>query len=87
MALTELPDDHRVEIVEIEPVRIRVLPDGRMDRKNAAKYLNRKSKTLAMWAMSGTGPPVHKVQGRCFYFKEDLDRLIRGDAVVEPAPA
>ncbi len=64
----------------IEPVRVRLLPDGRMDRNNAAKYINRAPKTLAIWAMDGKGPPVHKSGGRCFYYKDDLDAFIRGEA-------
>ena len=69
-----------VSRVEIEPVRVRVLPGGRMDRENAAKYINRKPKTLAMWALSRKGPPVHKAGGRCFYLQEDLDAFLQGTA-------
>ncbi len=36
---------------DLEPIRVRVLPDGRMDRENAAKYLGKKPKTLAMWQL------------------------------------
>ena len=49
-----------------------VLPDGRMDRKNAARYLGLSVKTLAMHASRGTGPSFVK-RGRVFYFQEDLD--------------
>ena len=31
----------RIETTELEAVRVRVLPGGRMDSNNAAKYLNR----------------------------------------------
>ena len=62
----------------IEQVKVRVLPDGRMDRENAAKYLGNKVKTLAMWELEGR-LRSHKVGGRCFYFKDDLDAFIRGD--------
>jgi len=54
----------------IDGVRVRVLPDGRMDRENAARYLGRKPKTLAMWALRGKGPRLVKVAGRIFYFRE-----------------
>ncbi len=64
----------------IERVRVRVLPDGRMSRKDAAKYLGRAEKTLAMWTMEGKGPPSALVGGRRFYFKDDLDAFIRGEA-------
>jgi hypothetical protein len=38
---------------ELEVVRVRVLPDGRLGRKNAALYLRRSPKTLAQWALHG----------------------------------
>ena len=65
--------------VEVEPIRVRVLPDGRLDRENAAKYLGRKPKTLAMWSMEGRGPRSVRVGGRVFYFKVALDAFIRGE--------
>ncbi len=81
MTTTEMVAGRLVEIetVDIEPIRVRLLPDGRMDRNNAAKYINRAPKTLAIWAMDGKGPPVHKSGGRCFYYKDDLDAFIRGE--------
>ena len=42
----------------IEQVRVRVLPDGRLSRKDAAAYLGRAEKTLAMWHLGGKGRPV-----------------------------
>jgi hypothetical protein len=62
----------------IEAVRVRVLPDGRMDRANAAAYLGYASKTLAIWLGQGKGPKYVKASGRVFYFKEDLDAFLRG---------
>ena len=64
---------------EVAPIRIRVLPDGRMDRENAAKYLGRKPKTLAMWQLEGRGPESILVGGRRFYYRETLDAFIRDD--------
>lgn len=70
-----------IETVEVEPIRVRVFQDGRMDRNNAAKYIGYAVKTLAMWAMEGKGPPVHKSRGgRCFYYRNDLDAFIQGKA-------
>ena len=63
----------------IDQVRVRVLPDGRLARKDAAKYLGRAEKTLAMWAMEGKGPPSGLVGGRRFYFKDALEAFIRGE--------
>ncbi len=67
-----------IETVEVEPVRVRVLPDGRMDSNNAAKYVNRAPKTLAMGRMQGIGPDWTKCGGRVFYNKEALDAFMRG---------
>ena len=62
----------------IELVRVRILPDGRMTRRDAAKYLGLMPKTLAMWALAGKGPRQLKVGGRVFYYQEDLDAFISG---------
>ena len=62
----------------VEQVRVRVLPDGRMDRKNAAKYLGVAVKTLAMWQLHGKAPPSRLVGGRRYYFKAALDAFIAG---------
>ena len=56
----------------IDQVRVRVLPDGRVSRSDAAAYLGRKPKTLAMWALERRGPRIIRVGGRCFYKLEDL---------------
>ena len=68
------------QVLEVETVRVRVLPDGRMDRENAAKYLGRKPKTLAIWTTEGKGPDSHLCGGRRFYYKDDLDAFIQGRA-------
>ncbi len=64
----------------IDQVRVRVLPDGRMNRREAATYLGHSEKTLAAWDGAKTGPPSLLVGGLRFYFKDDLDRFIRGEA-------
>ncbi len=60
----------------IEQVRVRVLPDGRMNRENAARYLGVAVQTLAAWAVHGKGPRPKKVGGRNFYYRTDLDAFI-----------
>ena len=60
-------------------VAVRILLDGRITRRDAARYLGLAEKTLAMWAVSGKGPRITKVGGRAFYFIDDLDTFIRGD--------
>ncbi len=64
----------------IDQVRVRVLPDGRMTRKDAATYLGRAEKTLAMWEMEKKGPQSVLVGGRRFYYKDVLDAFVRGEA-------
>jgi hypothetical protein len=61
----------------IESVTVRILPDGRLSREHAARYLGLKDKTLAMWHLQGKGPKSIKVGGRRFYFQDELDRYIR----------
>lgn len=61
-------------------VEVVVLPDGRMDRRNAAAYVGVAEKTMAQWAVKGTGPKFIK-RGRCWYRKEALDAwLNEGEA-------
>ena len=64
----------------VEQVRVRVLPDGRMTREDAARYLGVASKTLAMWALQGKGPRFVKVGGRCFYYRHALSEFVAGQA-------
>ena len=63
----------------VEQVRVRVLPDGRMTRNNAALYLGMASKTLAMWQLQNKGPKSVLIGGKRFYFKDVLDAFIRGE--------
>lgn len=62
----------------IDQVRVRVLPDGRMTRQEAARYIGRAEKTLAMWQMEGRLRGV-RAGGRIFYYKDHLDRFIAGE--------
>jgi hypothetical protein len=65
-------------MTEVEAVKVRVLPDGRLTRRDAATYLGFSEKTLAMWAVSGKGPSSVLVGSRRFYFKEVLDDYVQG---------
>ena len=67
------------QIAPISVVKVRILPDGRMTRRDSAGYLGLAEKTLAMWKLEGKGPRCVRVGGRCFYFKDDLDAFIRGE--------
>jgi hypothetical protein len=64
----------------VDQVRVRVLPDGRLDRKNAAAFLGRTPKTLAEWKRLGVGPNCRLVGGRAFYDWADVQAYARGEA-------
>ncbi len=65
----------------IERVKVRILPDGRMTRREAAKYLGIAVKTVAMWDLENPAKLGSvKVGGRRFYYKPRLDQVIRGEA-------
>ena len=69
------------EQIAVEQVRVRILPDGRMTRRDAAKYLGIAVKTVAMWDLEDpTKLGGVKVGGRRFYFKDVLDAFIHGKA-------
>jgi hypothetical protein len=62
----------------IEQLGVTVLPDGRMDRANTARYLGLSVQTLATWSMRKIGPSPIRIGGRVFYRKADIDRFIAG---------
>jgi hypothetical protein len=68
-----------IEAVRIDEVRVRVLPDGRMRRADAARYLGYSEKTLANMAARDEGPKALKIRGRVFYRLDDLDAFVRGE--------
>ena len=70
-------DAGAIAVLQTVEVKVRILPDGRMTRRDAARYLGNAEKTLAMWELQGKGPPSLKVGGRRFYFKDDLDAFIQ----------
>lgn len=80
-ALAGIGHNQPPEPIQIEYVKVRVLPDGRMTRSDAAKYLGVAVKTVAMWDLEDpTKLGGIKVGGRRFYFIDRLDAVIRGDA-------
>jgi len=76
----ESPDTEQPPVTMIEHVKVRVLPDGRMTRRDAARYIGVEDKTLANWDLMKKGPPSVLVGGRRFYYKARLDAFIHGDA-------
>jgi hypothetical protein len=69
----------------LSTVPVTILPDGRMDRKNAALYCGLSEKTLAMHACRGTGPDFVK-RGKVFYYREDIDRWFSEGGIALIAP-
>jgi predicted site-specific integrase-resolvase len=74
------------EVTELKSMEIIVLPDGRMDRRNAASYLGVAEKTMAQWATKGTGPKFIK-RGRVWYRREELDAWLNGGEATSTASA
>lgn len=68
------------EFEGVEQVRVRVLPDGRMRREDAARYVGCASKTLANLNSQGKEPRAVKIRGRIYYYRTDLDRFISGES-------
>lgn len=60
----------------LERIKIRILPDGRIARADAATYLGLTPKTLAEWSRLGRGPRPRRVGGRIFYMQCDLDAFV-----------
>lgn len=70
----------------LRPLDVVMLPDGRMNTRNAAIYCGLSEKTLAMKRCDGTGPKFVKL-GRVFYFRDDLDEWLRGSRATSTAQA
>ncbi len=67
--------------IAVEQVKVRVLPDGRVSRADAAKALGRTVKTLSEWHRLRIGPRGHNVGGRVFYDWEHILAFQRGEYV------
>lgn len=65
----------------MDDVKVLVLPDGRVARSDAAKFLGYRPKTLAEWHRLGKGPQSRMVGGRRFYNIDDLRSFASGAVV------
>jgi hypothetical protein len=61
---------------KLSVVEVVVLPDGRLDTKNAARFLGLGDGTLAVMRSLGKGPRYIK-RGKVYYYLEELERWIR----------
>jgi len=70
-----------------ERVPVRVLADGRVSRREAAKIFDRSPRTLADWKLKGIGPRAIVVGGRVFHDFEECLAMARGEKPVAPMAA
>jgi predicted DNA-binding transcriptional regulator AlpA len=61
----------------VNTVAVVATPDGRLSRRQAARYVGVAERTLANWKSTGRGPRQVKVGGRVFYKLPDLDAFIQ----------
>jgi len=69
----------------VEVMKVRIFPDNRVDRLNAAIALGRSIKTLASWKCKGIGPRPINVGGRVFYDWDEVRAMARGELPLERA--
>ena len=62
--------------IEIDSAKIRMTPDGRVTREDAATFLGLKKKSLSEWHRLGKGPRTIKIGGRAFYALADLQAFV-----------
>jgi len=60
----------------VDQVKVRILPDGRVTREDAALYLGLEPKTLAHWKTEGRGPRSILIGRRRFYYLRDLEAFV-----------
>lgn len=63
-----------------EHIKVRVLPDGRLSRADAARFLGMTPKTLSAWQTAGFGPMPRHVGSRVFYRLHDLESFVASGA-------
>jgi hypothetical protein len=68
---------------EVDIVRVRVLPDRRVSRHDAARILGRTPKTLAEWKTRGWGPRAIVVGGRIFHDYDECLAMARGEKPIK----
>ncbi len=65
-------------IDSLTQIQVSILPDGRMRRREAAKYIGVAYRTLIGWDQEKKGPRSLLVGGLRFYRKADLDAFVAG---------
>lgn len=59
--------------MDVDQIRVKVLPDGRVSRADAARFLGLAPGTLATWSSKSCGPRPRRVGGRIYYYVRDLE--------------
>lgn len=72
---------------QVQRVKVKITPDGRINRGDAAALLGMAPKTLAEWKRKGWGPRMIRVGGRVFYDYEECLKYARGEKSVVPEAA
>lgn len=72
---------------EVTREAVRVDACGRMDRRNAARALGKSAQTLANWKVLGIGPRPFDVNGRAYYWAEEVLAFGRGEVEARPIAA
>lgn len=67
-----------------QALRLQVLPDGKVNRQNAALFLGRAPKTLAEWHRLGIGPSSFLIGCRRFYWLDELRAYACGEKTIRP---
>ena len=60
----------------VERMKVAMTPDGRLTRRDAAKFIGVATRTLANWRSQGIGPRQTKIGSRVFYRLVDLQAFV-----------
>ncbi|MGE8132716.1 helix-turn-helix transcriptional regulator [Novosphingobium subterraneum] len=60
----------------IAQTTICITPDGRLTRRQAARFLGVAERTLANWRSRRCGPPQIKIGGKVFYRLSELQLFV-----------
>lgn len=71
--------------LRIIPVTVEVLPDGRLNVKNAAKYIGCGVKSLYNHGKERGWPPYVKINTHTYYYLEDLNEWLHTREKIYPS--
>ena len=65
------------EFVKFLCEEIEILPDGRLDVKNASKLIGIKPKSLTVMAHRADMPPCVKISGKLYFYYNDIKKWLK----------